>query len=562
MEVNGSVSAPAPPVAKQQPIHIIFVSLMLVLLLAALDQTIVSTALPTIVGDLGGIQHLSWVVTAYLLASTVVMPLYGKLGDLYGRKGVLQAAIVIFLIGSALCGISQNMTELIAFRAVQGIGGGGLTVCVIAVIGDLIAPRERGRYQGYTIGVFAAATVIGPLLGGVFVDRLSWRWIFYINLPLGAIVMFVIGAVFHSRGTRVTHEIDYLGAAVLAGALASLVLFTSLGGTTYPWGSPEMIALIAIAAVLIAVFVLVEHRAKEPILPLELFRNRTFVVMSGVGWIVGLALFGAVTFMPLYLQVVKGRSAMGSGLLLTPMMAGVLTVSIVVGHLTARFGRYRPFPIAGTAVLSIGLLLLSFLRADSPIWAAPAAMIVVGLGVAGVMQIITLAVQNSVDHRLLGVATSGATLFRQVGGSVGVALFGAVFANRLAAELSHLLPRGARAPASTNPAAIKHLPAGVHDAYAQAVALALHPVFRIAAAIATGAFLLSWLIKDVPLRRTAAAGGAGEGFAAPPSGDPPGELEPGLRDQADATRPGPRAGARPAAGKRRSRPRAASPRSR
>jgi EmrB/QacA subfamily drug resistance transporter len=295
------VSSPS----QQAPrVRLIFGALMLVMLLAALDQTIVSTALPTIVGDLGGIEHLSWVVTAYLLASTVVGPLYGKLGDLYGRKRLLQGAIVIFLIGSALCGIAQNMGELIAFRAVQGIGGGGLMVTTIAVVGDIIPPRERGRYQGFFGGVFAVATVTGPLLGGFFVDNLSWRWIFYINIPLGALAFVVIGLTFRVRAVQVRHAVDYLGAAVLAAGLSALVLFTSLGGTTYGWRSPEIVAMGVIALVLLVAFPFVEARAAEPILPLELFRNRTFTVTSAIGFIVGFALFGAVTYLPLYLQIV------------------------------------------------------------------------------------------------------------------------------------------------------------------------------------------------------------------------------------------------------------------
>src|SRR5213595_2826832 len=340
-------------------VRLIFSALLLVVLLASLDQTIVATALPTIVGDLGGLSHLSWVVTAYLLASTITGPLYGKFGDLYGRKKTLQVAIVIFLIGSMLCGISQNMPELIAFRAVQGLGAGGLITTTIAVVGDIIPPRDRGRYQGIFGAVFGVSTIIGPLLGGFFVDNLSWRWIFYVNLPVGAVAFAVIGAVFHTRPAPKQHRVDYLGAALLAGGLSAIVLFTSLGGTTWAWGSLQIVALIVIGVVAIAAFVYVESRVPEPILPLSLFRNRTFAVTSAVGFIVGLALFGAVTYLPLYLQIAKGSSPTVSGLQLTPLMAGVLITSILSGQLITRLGRYRTFPIIGTAVMAIAMFLMS-----------------------------------------------------------------------------------------------------------------------------------------------------------------------------------------------------------
>src|SRR6478735_7078437 len=369
-------AAPAPP----QRVRLIFAALMLVLLLASLDQTIVSTALPTIVGDIGGLSHLSWVVTAYLLASTVSGPLYGKLGDLYGRKQLLQAAIVLFLIGSVLCGVSQNMTELIAFRALQGLGGGGLIVLTLAVVGDIFSPRERGRYQGFFGAVFGVSTVIGPLLGGFFVDNLSWRWIFYVNVPIGILALGVIGVAFHARRVTTHHSVDYLGAAVLAGSLSCIVLFTSLGGTTYAWRSPTVVTLIVVGFGLLVLFPFVEARAAEPILPLELFQNRVFVVTSAIGFIVGLALFGSVTYLPLYVQVVKGFSPTASGLLLTPMMAGVLVTSIVSGNLISKFGRYRPFPIAGTALMAVGVFLLSRLAVSTPIWTAAVFMLVLGLG--------------------------------------------------------------------------------------------------------------------------------------------------------------------------------------
>jgi EmrB/QacA subfamily drug resistance transporter len=503
------------PAGGERPrVRLIFSALLLVLLLASLDQTIVSTALPTIVGDLGGISKLSWVVTAYLLASTVVGPLYGKLGDLYGRKIVLQAAIVIFLVGSALCGISQNMTELIVFRAIQGLGGGGLFVITIAVVGDIIPPRDRGRYQGFFGAVFGVSTVIGPLLGGFFVDNLSWRWIFYVNLPIGLVALAVIATAFQSRADQERHAIDYLGAALLAGGLSAIVLYTSLGGTTYPWGSPGMITLIVAGFVLLTAFVFVEAHAPEPILPLEIFRNRVFSVTSAIGFIVGLALFGSITYLPLYLQDVKGHSPTTSGLLITPMMAGLLVTSIGSGQLISSFGRYKPFPIAGTAIMAVGLALLSRLQVGTSTAVAGAYMLVLGLGLGLVIQVLVLAAQNAVPYKYLGVATSGSTLFRQIGGSIGVAIFGAIFTNRLTHNLAARLPLGAHVPSSPNPAALKRLSPPVHAAYATAITDALHPVFLAAAGAAGVAFLLTWLLREVPLRTTTQAPDIGAGFHA------------------------------------------------
>jgi EmrB/QacA subfamily drug resistance transporter len=494
--------APEAPSSANPRIRVIFGALMLVILLASLDQTIVSTALPTIVGELGGLQHLSWVVTAYLLASTVTGPIYGKLGDLYGRKVVLQTAIVIFLIGSALCGIAQGMTELIAFRALQGLGAGGLLVTTIAVVGDIIPPRERGRYQGVFGGVFGVSTVVGPLLGGFFVDNLSWRWIFYINLPTGAIAFAVIGAVFHARTHRVEHAVDYVGASLLAAGLTCVVLFTSLGGTTFAWASAESLALMVLSFVLLVLFVFAELRATEPILPMELFRNRIFSVCALVGFIIGLALFGSVTYLPVFLQIVKEMSPTRSGLQLTPMMGGLLVTSIVSGRLISRWGRYKPFPIIGTAVMTVGMFLLAQLNVHSTSVQTSLYMLVLGLGLGMVMQVLVLAVQNSVEMRNMGAATSGSILFRQVGGSIGIAIYGAIFANRLQGELVSRLPRGFHVPKTVSPAAVNRLPARAHEAYAGAVSAALHPVFVVAALVSVCAFLLTWLLRETPLRAT------------------------------------------------------------
>jgi EmrB/QacA subfamily drug resistance transporter len=492
--------------------RLIFGALLLVLFIASLDQTIVSTALPTIVGDLGGLQHLSWVVTAYLLASTVVGPLYGKLGDLYGRKRVLQVALVLFLVGSALCGLAQTMPQLIAFRAVQGLGGGGLIVVAMAVVGDLVAPRDRGRYQGLFGAVFGVSTVAGPLLGGFFVDNLSWRWIFYVNLPLGAVALAVIATAFQVTQVTERHRIDWLGTLVLAAGLSGVILYTSLGGTTYAWQSPGMLAAIVGGVALLALFPLVESRAAEPILPLVLFRNATFRTTSAISFVIGFALFGSVTFVPLYLQVVKGHSPTQSGLLMTPMMLGLLVTGISSGLLISRYGRYRPFPIMGTAASTVGLYLLSRLEVATPTWVAAAYMLILGLGLGMVMQVLVLAAQNAVDYRLLGVATSGSSLARQIGGSIGVSIFGAIFTNRLSHELGRRVSHGVHVSTNVSPAVLRHLPPAIHALYTAAVAAALHPVFLAAAAVMLGAFGLSWLLRDVPLRETAGSG--------PPAGSP------------------------------------------
>ncbi|MQS39414.1 MDR family MFS transporter [Streptomyces katsurahamanus] len=522
-DVRSTPMSPAPGEGQNRRSVLVAIgALLLGMLLAALDQTIVSTALPTIVSELGGLEHLSWVVTAYLLASTAATPLWGKLGDQYGRKKLFQTAIVIFLIGSALCGVAQDMLQLIAFRALQGLGGGGLMVLSMAIVGDIVPPRERGRYQGLFGGVFGASSVLGPLLGGFFTDNLSWRWVFYINLPIGVVALIVIAAVLHIPVRSTPHRIDYLGTFLIASVATCLVLVASLGGTTWAWSSAQIIGLAVLGMVLLALFVLVERRAAEPVLPLGLFRIRTFTLVSVISFIVGFAMFGTMTFLPTFLQVVHGISPTLSGVHMLPMVVGMLLASTVSGQLVSRTGRWKVFPIAGTGVTAIGLLLLHRLTETSSTWQISLYFFVFGSGLGLVMQVLVLVVQNAVSYADLGVATSGATFFRSIGASFGVAIFGTIFSNGLGSRLDEALrgravPPGADAGAlAADPQGIPKLPPDLRQPVIHAFSTAITSVFLYAVPVVLVAFAVAWFLKEDRLRGSVTAPDTSQTLASNP----------------------------------------------
>ncbi|MGW2584982.1 MDR family MFS transporter [Streptomyces virginiae] len=506
---------------KPRSVRVVLMALMIAMLLAMLDNMIIGTAMPTIVGELGGLEHLSWVVTAYTLATAASTPIWGKIGDMYGRKGSFLTSIVIFLIGSALSGMAQDMFQLIGFRAVQGLGAGGLMVGVMAIIGDLIPPRERGKYQGMMAGVMALAMIGGPLVGGTITDHWGWRWSFYINLPLGVVALAMVTAVLHLPKKRSQGKIDYLGAALLTVAITSTVLVTTWGGNEYAWGSVEILDLIAVGVLSTAAFLYAETKAAEPVMPLHIFRSRNFTLMSVIGFLVGFAMFGGVLYLPLFQQSVQGASATNSGLLLLPMLLSMMVVSLIAGRVTTSSGKYKMFPIAGGALMVVGMFLLATMDTGTTRLVSGLYMAVLGAGLGFLMQITMLVAQNSVEMKDMGVASSSATLFRTLGGSFGVALMGSLFTARVTDTMSERLgPEAADAAGSAqlDAASLAKLPEAVRDAYQHAVAAGTHSAFLLGAAIAVLGFAAAWFVKEVPLRGAgpaAPAGSADGGKAAP-----------------------------------------------
>jgi EmrB/QacA subfamily drug resistance transporter len=485
-------------------ILVVLTGVMAGMLLAALDQSIVGTALPRIVSELGGLDKLSWVVTAYLLTSTAVTPLWGKISDLYGRRLIFQAAIGIFVLGSALSGMAQSMTELILARAFQGIGGGGLFAIALSIIGDVIPPRERGRYQGYFAAVFGVSSIAGPLLGGWFTDGPGWRWIFFINVPVGIAALVITSGALKLPVRRREHSIDYLGAATIVASVTCLLLYLNWRGKDYGWGESGAVALLLGAVMLGVLFVAIELRAREPIIPMKLFRNEIFAVGNAYGFLAGVVMFGAIIFLPVYLQAVKGMTPTESGLAFLPAVAGIFGTSIPAGILISKTGRYKIFPIIGAVLLTLSLLGLSRLHADTPYWHVAIAIFLLGCGLGLTMQTITTAIQNAVDYRELGTATGATTFFRQIGGAIGAAAFGAVLSSRLRDHLAEEF--GGHAPVSdtNNVQAIQALHGAVREHVLAAFSHALDDVFLIGVPVVVLAFFVALALKEIPLRSGAA----------------------------------------------------------
>ncbi|MFJ5529974.1 MDR family MFS transporter [Streptomyces sp. NPDC093261] len=496
----------ASPETEKQPrsVRVVLLALMITMMLAMLDNMIVGTAMPTIVGELGGLQHLSWVVTGYTLATAASTPLWGKIGDMYGRKGAFMSSIVIFLIGSALSGMAQNMGQLIGFRAVQGLGAGGLMVGVMAIIGDLIPPRERGKYQGMMAGVMALAMIGGPLVGGTITDHWGWRWAFYINLPLGIVSLVAISAVLHLSRKRAKTRIDYLGAALLTVGITSIVLVTTWGGTQYAWTSARIMELIGIGVAALVGFVFWQTKAAEPVVPLHIFRSRNFSLMSAIGFITGFVMFGATLFLPLYQQAVQGASATNSGLLLLPMLGAMLVVSMIAGRVTTNSGRYKVFPLVGSVLMIIGLFLLSQMDTGTTRFTSGVYMAVLGAGMGCLMQITMLVAQNSVEMKDMGVASSSTTLFRTLGSSFGVAIMGALFNNRVQDVMSQragaLGSKITEQSAQLDAKSLEKLPVAAREAYQYAVSAGTHSAFLLGSVVAVAALVAAVFVKEVPLR--------------------------------------------------------------